>query len=272
MFKSRAFMHRLPYLGSSLQTLVRPTKKKIRRRKFYRKRRLFRRKIRRTGRKKYEIKYSNQINKNAESWLTNVTAVGDIDSTANSPIPLLQLMWPDQGAGKQNMIGTQIYIRRLVLYITIDNTSIDWTTAPIRIVIYKSTELQTSANNSNLFTFKASGQTYDQPIAYKSMYSIAPLKQTVGKVVWDKKAIIHTADFPTSATSWIWPGRNLRNYKVVFKINKMYEKKLNSVVSPWTEFNHSGFYLTVIKPSTEYATGDGFQDINITGFFTYTDT
>lgn len=278
MFKSNAFMRRLPGLGSGLQRLAKPYVRPFRKTNV---RRRFKRRLKRRSKKRFykkmqniaEIKYSTARDIDLDLYTykaaTTRSCDGTIGSTTSFFIPLIGCVWPTQGTGKQQMVGNRIYIRRLHLIISLQADGSNWTQCPYRIVIFKSAYNKRDVSFQK--AFYSGGFNYPELTAETAFYEHIGLEPTMGKMVWDKKAkIIEPSSFNTG---WVWPTRMQRTLKKTIKINKAYEKETNQTYTgeDYIDFNHSEYYLGIIYPPSAFYTGYGYKQFKINVWFTFTD-
>jgi len=250
-----------------MRSLGRPIggfRKTFRRTRTFRKRyaKRFKRKFIRRGMRKvqkYEIKYSPQY---ADTGLQDL-----INSSTNGPISMINNCWPTAGTGKQQRIGEKIYIRKLVLYIEVKNSSVSYSEMPIRVVIVK-TKKQTQLGGlhyDDMFTF---GTTFPALVNNTDQYTQIPVRQGLGKKIYDKKIYCKVPnEYNTAAAAWGVPSQLITTKKKVFKINRSMEKSAVAQL----EFD---YMVAVIEPPTAMCGGSApsAPACTLNWYFTYTDS
>lgn len=234
--------------------------RRMKRRRFIRKKRF---------QSKYEIKYSNVVDFNAIDStvlsIANRIVAAKYSLTTNVvQYPLIRCLWPDQGTGKQQMIGSKIFIRKLKVRVIIGFSITNFFTAPIKIMVFKSRKdvwdfnRQTMLNSNNLTWPNLSSDT--------SWYLFTGMNQTIGSPVFSKlvRTVPTEQEGTVAATSLYY-----KHVKKSFKINKTFEKVSNAALDP--QLNHSDYYIMIIFPEDNSKIGTGVDGIRINAYFTYTD-
>lgn len=210
--------------------------------------------------KKYEIKYSNII----EALNSNCLPIDSDLTTPVTLVPMITGAWPNAGTGKHQMIGSKIYIRKLVVRYTVKSNTTDWQNAPSVVNIIKSKTLSAGLGHKNVYAVE--GLTYPNLTTTPDFYDKTDLKQGSGKIIYSKK--INPKEQNSLQTGWNAPiSMRTRTFKKVIKINKPYEK---APLSNRNVFNFAEYYFDIVKPIAAYCSGVGAQ-CSLNYYFTFTD-
>ncbi|ALE29732.1 coat protein [Lake Sarah-associated circular virus-33] len=192
---------------------------------------------------------------------------GQIASTDHGPATLLQDCWPTAGTGVQNVIGRQLYIRKLIITLTVANTKTNNQQSPMRFLLLKSKKFLGGIKNNAAFTHSSTDPAVFPNLFTSTLaYSAIPIAQGLGKTIFDKK-LTPPAAF-TTQDDWVDQANYVRSWKKTIRINKVYEKDINYGSNDL--FNHAGYYLYSLLPTSGQFAGTGAV-MNLNYYFTYTD-
>jgi hypothetical protein len=214
-----------------------------------------------TRERRPEIKYSPVF----ES--TNQTIYTYTSATAQ-PWSILSDCWPSTGTGKQQMLGTQIFMRKIIINLSFENTKTNGSQQQVRIMVIKSEEaLNSGRHYVDLFDISA-GSSTDYPRFFQSIKfgHLTRLRQGNGSIIYDK---LITPKIPNSQPSdWTTSQTSTFKYKrIIIRVNRKYFK--DTIDS--TKFNRCYYYLAIVEdPNTSGYYGSGLL-YNVNYGFTYQD-